>query len=442
MGHTANQSLLVAILLAATACASSDTDGGNATDDGMSGTGRGLGSGGSGGSPSTSQGGSPNPSAAGTSSSGSSGGTGGTSAPASKADAGSTAGGGGSGGAGGSNDHLVMPCSNLPQAGEWEKINPPDANPQGTYDDGTTEQIRVDPMKSGTIYLGVHNKGLHKSTDCGATWSHVNTGRNGPLLDHGSWWSTVIDPQDHHVLYAINGYGAGGLWKSTDGGVNWDQTIPSDGDVGKTLLGNFTNEVALDPTDHLHLLVTPHGSCNGAFASGCVGETNDGGTTWHIVKSPPDGEGGGPYIIDKNTWLLASGGLYRTGDAGKTWQNVAPNGATAMGGGNPLYRSPMGTYFIPSIQGVLESSDGLAWSLLPCGRTVGFSGSDKNLYGGDQWSSTYRTASLSDPTKWTTFPTPKGLPDGYGPPYMDYDRDHKLLYSSNFYGGAWRIVTP
>ena len=164
--------------------------------------------------------------------------------------------------------------------------------------------------------------------------------------------------------FSISGYGAGGLWKSPNGGVDWDQTIPADSEVGKTLLGNFTNEVALDPTDHLHLLVTPHGGCNDAYASGCIGETNDGGVTWHIVKSPPDGEGGGPYIIDKNTWLLAAGGLFRTGDAGKTWQNVAPGGATAMGGGNPLYRSPGGTYFIPALTGVLKSSDGLCVRLL------------------------------------------------------------------------------
>jgi hypothetical protein len=367
---------------------------------------------------------------------------GGTGGSLGKAGSGGTGGTTGGAGAGGGANQVVMPCSNLPSSTDWEKINPPEANPKGTYDDGTTEQVRVDPIESGTVWLGVHNRGLFKSTDCGASWKHTNTGRNGSLLDHGSWWSTVIDPTNNKILYAINGYGAGGLWKSTDGGVDWDQTIPGDSDVGKTLYGNFTNEVAMDPTDPKHLIVTPHGSCSGLVNGGCVGETTDGGATWRAVKSPANGEGGGPYMLDKNTWLMASGGLNRTSDGGATWQQVAPSGAQAMGGGNPLYRSDAGTYFIPAIQGVLKSDDGLSWSLLPCGRTVGFTGSDANLYGGDQWSSTYRTASLKDPTKWTTFPTPKGLPDGYGPPYMAYDRGHKLLYSSNFFGGVWRVVTP
>jgi hypothetical protein len=381
-------------------------------------------------------GGSKAPGAGGSTTSGT-GGSGGTTGAGGAGAGGTGVGGGGAGGA-----HVVMPCSSLPAAGEWEKINPPEANPQSTYDMGTTEQVRVDPIESGTVWLGVHGFGLFKSIDCGASFTHISTGRNGPLLDKGSWWSTVIDFTNNEILYAINGYGAGGLWKSTNGGVDWDQTIPGDSDVGKTLYGNFTNEVAMDPTDPAHLIVTPHGSCSGLVNGGCIGETTDGGATWRAIASPSNGEGGGPYMLDKKTWLIASGGLYRTSDAGKTWQQAAPSGADAMGGGNPLYRSDAGTYFIPAMQGVLRSDDGASWTLLPCGRTVGFTGSNLNLYGGDQWSSTYRTASLTDPTTWKSFPTPKGLPDGYGPPYMAYDQGHKILYSSNFYGGVWRVVTP
>jgi hypothetical protein len=63
------------------------------------------------------------------------------------------------------------------------------------------------------------------------------------------------------------------------------------------------------------------------------------------------------------------------------------------------------------------------------------------MYSSDQWSATYHVASLTDPTKWSSFPPPAALPKDQGAPFLDYDQAHHILYSSNFAGGVWRVVT-
>jgi hypothetical protein len=41
---------------------------------------------------------------------------------------------------------------------------------------------------------------------------------------------------------------------------------------------------------------------------------------------------------------------------------------------------------------------------------------------------------------WSTFPPPYVTPTDTGR-FLDYDPDHHILYSSNFKGGVWRVVT-
>ncbi|HEV8245812.1 MAG TPA: hypothetical protein VGP93_08585, partial [Polyangiaceae bacterium] len=90
---------------------------------------------------------------------------------------GGTAGGGsatgGSGGTGnsgsGGTPPEVLPCDSLPGAGQWENISP-----DGLSD---TTALIADPFEAGTVWLGTTDGGLFKSTDCGAQFTHISTGR-------------------------------------------------------------------------------------------------------------------------------------------------------------------------------------------------------------------------------------------------------------------------
>jgi hypothetical protein len=338
----------------------------------------------------------------------------------------------------------------MPSTTEWELISPADES--GTPL-GDSQVVVLDPVTSGTVYVGMHTggngnhaptDGLYKSTDCGAQWKRITTGRNSDLLITGSQWSMAIDPTDTNVMYTVSGYGATGVWKSSNGGIDWDQIVPAD--VGQYVPYTFFSGISIDRTDAHHLIASVHtGTCTGAYAPTCLAESLDSGTTWRAVHGPEvagGGDGAGAYVIDHNTLLYAFpfDGLWVTTDGGANWSKVAGG---AWGGGGPLYRAPNGTYYVPGGNGALQSgSDLLTWNTLTAGTMVGFTGSDANLYGGDQWNRSYWTASLMDPTKWSKLTT-TGMPmDNQGSMCLAYDGGHHILYSSNFAGGLWRIGAP
>jgi len=375
------------------------------------------------------------------------GGTGGTASmgAAGKGGSGGSVGIGGASGSGGAGGSMTMTnasaCNGLPAAGTWDNVAPP-----GVTD---TNAVMVDPFDAATVWLGANNKGIFKSTDCGATWKHVNTGRHGPDLDKGGLVSMAADPVAPGVLYTIAIYGAQGMWKSINGGVDWDPLFPADSEVAKTVAYNFIDSISMDPTDHQHLVIGTHAECLAPYAPTCEAESKDGGATWRLFKQPGTGwqEQAGPFVLGATSWLYgAPSGLYLTTDSGATWKDVGPSGASFGGGeveNHEIRRGRDGTYYLTTYQGIAKSSDGHAWSLIPNsgGRSVGFAACNGQLYSSDQWSGGYHTASDADTTKWTVVPPPPA-PGNQGAPFVDCDAPHHLLYSSNFAGGLWRLVLP
>jgi hypothetical protein len=355
--------------------------------------------------------------------------------------AGGSAGMGGSGGAGGSPMTKASACNGLPAAGTWDNVAPP-----GVTD---TNAVMVDPFDAAIVWLGANNKGVFKSTDCGATWKHVNTGRHGADLDKGGLVSMAADPVAQGVLYTIAIYGAQGMWKSTNGGVDWDPLFPADSEVAKTVQYNFIDSISMDPTNHQHLVIGTHADCAAPYNPTCEAESNDGGATWRLFKQPGSGwqEQAGPFILDASSWVYgAPAGLFLTTDHGATWKDVTPSGASFGGGeveNHEIHRGRDGTYYLTTYSGIAKSADGHTWSLIPNsgGRSVGFASCNGQLYSSDQWGSGYHTASDADNTKWSVVPPPPA-PGNMGAPFIDCDAAHHLLYSSNFAGGLWRLVLP
>ena len=213
--------------------------------------------------------------------------------------AGGTAGMGGGSSVDAGGPHVVMACPTVGGApgkvGVWEKITPASIIAKGDTPGGA---VLVNPKDTRIVYVGSANgTGLWKSTDCGATFVHINTGKNGSHIDSGRIWDMVIDPVDPEILYVIEGYGDGGLWKTTNGGVDWENTTPIGSEVAKTANGNFTSIVGMDITDHLHLVLAFHSGCGGAYAPNCQAETKDGGATWRLFKEPIAGEGVGVIVL-------------------------------------------------------------------------------------------------------------------------------------------------
>ena len=160
-------------------------------------------------------------------------------------------------------------CDQLPDPGKWENITP-----EGITD---SRVLMVDPFDAGVLYVSGEGKGFFKSSDCGATWEHVNTGQNGSSLDMGMIVSGAMDPVEKGVMYAVPIYGAGGLWKSSNAGVDWEQLFPDGSEVQKTVEYNFFDSVTIDPTNHNHLVAGTHANCKAPYDPVCQAESTDGG---------------------------------------------------------------------------------------------------------------------------------------------------------------------
>jgi hypothetical protein len=259
------------------------------------------------------------------------------------------------------------------------------------------------------------------------------------------------------VLYATPGSDGNvspGLWKSTNGGVDWDQVFTPDTEVFKAVQYNLINSIAMDAHDPRHLIVSMHAHCNPPNTVVCEAESNDAGATWTLINVPLPGvndwvAGAGAFILDASTWLFGtySNGLWLTSDHGKSWSEVTPSGGHGATGGKvlitPFAPAPDGNYYLASMEGVLRSTDGKSWTLIPNsgGREVGFTMGDGKLYAADQFSPSYHTALQTDDMTWSPLTAPMPLTDTEGAPYLAYDSAHHILYSSNWAGGLWRMVT-
>lgn len=357
---------------------------------------------------------------------------------------------------------VVGACAGLPTSGAWDttSISPvtftDTANPADFT--GKSMAVAVDPFDAATVWLGTGNSGLFRSGDCGATWTHVNSGMNGAALDQSSIWSMVVDPVHQGTIYAAAAYGTGYLWKSVNGGVDWVDIVASsawypflygsDADHNNS----FVNNVSMDPADPLHLVAMSHGNCNPTYPNGCIAETMDGGLTWpNIVSMPqPWSEKGGVQIIDATTWIWGGGdqqlGLYVTTDNGKTWTQAIPGGSgDGMGEltTQPLERASDGAFYIGSIEGVLRSTDGVAWSRawqpINFGNAVvmAVAVTSTTIYGSD---GQFYSAPLGDYSSWSPMTSPATQADPAE--FLALDTAHHLLYASCWAGGLYRFGVP
>jgi hypothetical protein len=389
-----------------------------------------------------------------------SGGAAGGSAGSSGATGGRAGNGGAAGGSAGSGGMQQPPppkvsaCDGLAADGTFEEITPPEVKAAiATGTDAGTFAIAVDSVNQGTVYAGTLYHKLWKSTDCGATWKAIATGTNGADVNRGMNWTLFIDPQDPAVVYTNSGYGSNGLFKSLDGGVNWIDiwSLKSQPELGKSFQYNFANVIAIDPSNHLHILLTFHEPCLAPHAATCIVETMNGGTTWSIIDGQPGWDGNEGQVIfflnDSKTWLWGSqsNGFWRTGDSGQSWQAISGM-TTSHLQSSELVRTKNGTFFVAGSDGIWRSPDGAVstWKLVPdTGPIVGGLVTDgTNMYASTCYFQNFCTPRYlkspeSDGQKWTVMPSPSTMTMGGT---MGYDAGHHLLYSSNLNSGMWRVV--
>lgn len=153
---------------------------------------------------------------------------------------------------------------------KWKNIN--QTNATGGYNGmGRTTAVVFHPTDQNTYYVGAPIGGIWKTTNGGNTYQAL-----GDNLPYTSVGNIIIDPKNADILYISIGDHLGwwnfslGIYKSTDGGKTWNPTV---------FTKSFNDQIAI-----YKLAISP--------------------TNSNIIM------------------CAASDGLYRSGDAGVTWQKI------------------------------------------------------------------------------------------------------------------------
>jgi photosystem II stability/assembly factor-like uncharacterized protein len=210
---------------------------------------------------------------------------------------------------------------------------------------GSIGSLAVAPSNPDVIYVGSGEglrrpdlsvgDGIYKSTDAGCTWQHLG------LHDALQIGTIVVDPKDPNRLFVAalgHPYGPNaerGVYRSLDGGQSFQKVLYKDDDTGAI-------DLIFDPRNSQVIFADmwasrrPPWTTGGAYNGKGSGfyKSADGGNTWRQITKglPSEAEGLGriglavalsdPDRMYAMVDAKKNGGVYRSDDAGESWQLV------------------------------------------------------------------------------------------------------------------------
>jgi photosystem II stability/assembly factor-like uncharacterized protein len=210
---------------------------------------------------------------------------------------------------------------------------------------GSIGSLTVAPSNPNIIYVGSGEglrrpdlsvgDGIYKSTDAGSTWQHLG------LRDAQQIGTIIVDPKDPNRLFVAalgHPYGPNaerGVYRSLDGGQSFVKVLSKDDDTGAI-------DLVFDPRNSQVIFADmwasrrPPWTTGGAYSGKGSGlyKSIDGGNTWRQITRGLPGEaehlgriGLSVSLSDPDRMYAMvdakkNGGVYRSDDAGESWQLV------------------------------------------------------------------------------------------------------------------------
>jgi photosystem II stability/assembly factor-like uncharacterized protein len=254
----------------------------------------------------------------------------------------------------------------------------------GPFRGGRVLAVTGVPGQPLLYYFGAAAGGVWKSTNDGVTWNSVFDSQ--PISSIGA---IAISDSNPNIIYVGTGESCirgdisfgDGIYKSIDGGQHWTN-------IG---LKNteYISSISIDPSNPDVVLVAALGHAWGPNPDRGVFRTTDGGKNWQKVLYKDDHTGAIDLAVDsknpsvvyaalwqaqRSAWHLDSGGpgsgIYKSTDAGITWKQLEkglPKGPLGRIGIAVSSTNPARVYaLIEADKGGLYSSDdgGDSWKLV------------------------------------------------------------------------------
>ncbi|GMN06415.1 hypothetical protein MTsPCn5_18040 [Croceitalea sp. MTPC5] len=218
----------------------------------------------------------------------------------------------------------------------WKNVS------DGQLNTGTVGAIAVAESNPNIVVVGMGEHaargvmtsmgdGVYKSTDAGKTWKHIGLDETRHISD------VIIHPNNPDIIF-VSAQGAQyapseqrGIYRSVDGGTNWERVLFVDENTGASSLSmDMNNPLILYAAQWQHRRY-PWTMESGGPSSGLY-KSVDGGTTWKQLKEglPKEFGKAGISVSRANPELVfavieaegTKGGVYRSDDAGKKWKQV------------------------------------------------------------------------------------------------------------------------
>ena len=193
-------------------------------------------------------------------------------------------------------------------------------------------------------YAAISSGGLFKTENNGTTWTPIFDGEGSYALG-----VVELDPSDPNVVWVGTGennsqrsVGFGdGVYKSIDGGATWSNMGLAD--------SGHISQIWIDPDDSDTVLVAAQGPLWNSGGDRGMYKTTDGGENWELILSVDEDTGINEFVVDprnsdrivassyqrrRHVWVLINGGpgsgIHRSEDGGATWTEIS----AGLPGGN------------------------------------------------------------------------------------------------------------
>lgn len=174
---------------------------------------------------------------------------------------------------------------------------------------GRVCQLRFHPSQPNTMYAVSASGGLWISKDASKTWQVMGT----DALPHTPCASVCVDVKNDSIIYLGCGdpnyyYSTIGIWKTTDGGKNWN---PSNENIGNRM----ALDILMDP-DHDSVLI--------AATNDGIWKSVDAGAHWS-VKLPGIASTNMAFQPKAGTQIIYAtslDGFYRSANMGDSWTKI------------------------------------------------------------------------------------------------------------------------